>query len=139
MFHSQVNHETNIQLTSAFIRRQTVRAALNLQKIGCNKGDIFGIVAKNSHYLAPIVYASLCIGCPINTLDPSFTKLELMHMLSISRPKVMFCDASVYDLVQECLNDLGNTAKVFTFSGQSGKSIRVEDLFEDVEGESTFW
>ena len=62
-----------------------------------------------------------------------------MHMLSITRPKVMFCDASIYDLVQECLNDLENNAKVFTFSGQSGNSIRVEDLFEDIGGESTFW
>ncbi|XP_055296968.1 probable 4-coumarate--CoA ligase 3 [Sitodiplosis mosellana] len=134
----QINHETNIQLTSAFMRRQTIRAAFNLQKLGCEKGDIFGIIAKNSHYVATIVFASLCIGCPVNTLDPSFTKLELMHMLSITRPKVMFCDASIYDLVQECLNDLENDAKIFTFSGQSGDSIPVEDLFEEVEGEGTF-
>lgn len=51
----------------------------------------------------------------------------------------MFCDANIYDLVQECLSELGNDAKVFTFSGQSGNSIPVEDLFEDVGGENTFW
>lgn len=121
------------------MRRQTIRAALNLKKMGYEKSDIFGIVAKNSHYVAPIVYASLCIGCPVNTLDPTFSKSELMHMLSITRPKVMFCDANIYDLVQECLNNLENYVKIFTFSGQSGDSIPVEDLFGEVEGENTFW
>lgn len=121
------------------MRRQTIRAALNLQKLDCNQGDIFGIVARNSHYVAPIVFASFCIGCPVNTLDPSFSKSELMHMLAITRPKIMFCDTNIYDLVHECLTNLENDAKLFTFSGQSGDSIPVEDLFEDVEGEDRFW
>lgn len=106
--------------------------------MGYEKSDIFGICAKNSHYVTPIVFASICIGCPVNTLDPSFSKSEFMHMLSISMPKLMFCDVAVYDLVQECLNELENDAKVFTFSGQTGDSISVEDLFDAVDGEDSF-
>lgn len=121
------------------MRQQTIRAAIHLQKLGCEKGDIFGVVAKNSHYVAPIVYASFCIGCPINTLDPSFSKSELVHMLSITQPKIVFCDANIYELVQNCLNDLENGAKVYTFSGQSGDSNAVENLFEEIDGEDTFW
>lgn len=60
-------------------------------------------------------------------------------MLSITMPKIMFCDANIYELVQECLNELENDAKVFTFSGQSdGDCERVEVLFEEVYGEDSF-
>lgn len=95
-------------------------------------------MAKNTHYLAPVVYASLCLACPVNPLDPSFTKSEIMHMLSITQPKMMFCDVDVYDLVRECLNELENDARIFTFSGQSGDSEPVENLFEETEEESEF-
>lgn len=120
------------------MRRQTIRAALNLQKLGCEKGDIIGICARNSHYVAPIVFASICIGCPLNPLDPSFTRPELMHMLSITKPKIVFCDVDIYNLMRECLDDLKNDAIVFTFSGQTADSVPVENLFDEVEGENSF-
>lgn len=113
----------------------TIRAALNLQSLGYEKGDIFGIIARNSHYVAPIAFASICIGCPINPLDPSFSRTELMHMLSITKPKAVFCDVDIHDLVRECLDGLQNDAKIFTFMGQTNDSIPVETLFEELTAE----
>lgn len=72
----------------------------------------------------------MCIGCPLSTLDPSFSKAEILHMLSITKPTFMFCDSGMYELLQECLNELENDATVFTFSGQVGDSIPVENLFQ---------
>lgn len=89
-------------------------------------------MAKNSHYLTPILYASFCLACPVNTLDPSFSKPEIIHMLSITKPKVMFCDVDVYDLVCECLNELESDAPIYTFSGNTDDSIPVETLFEEI-------
>lgn len=109
----KINHETNIQLTGEFIRLQTIRAAQNLQQMGFMRGDIIGIVAKNSHYVAPIVFASICIGCTILTFDTSFNKSEYLHMLKQVHPKIMFCDANVSNVVQECLNELEIDAKIF--------------------------
>lgn len=120
------------------MRRQTIRAAMNLQNLDYRQGDIIGIVAKNSHFVAPIVYASMCIGCPLSALDPSFSKPELLHMLAITKPKLMFADVNMYDLLQECLQELGNDAHIFTFGGQSGRSIPVKTLFEETSGESAF-
>lgn len=114
------------------MKRQTIRAAAHLRKLGYEQGDIFGIMAKNSHYVAPIFYASLCLACPVSTLDPSFSKPEIVHMLSITKPKLMFCDVNVYDLVRECLDDLENEAPIYTFSGSTGESISVETLFEEI-------
>lgn len=62
-----------------------------------------------------------------------------MHMLSITKPKLVFCDVDLYDLVRECLNELENEAiAIFTFGGQNDESIPVETLFEERSEEDTF-
>lgn len=99
---------------------------------------MFGLVAKNSHHVAPIVFASLSLGCPINTLDTGFNNPEMLHMLGISRPKIVFCDVEVFELVLTCLQKLQIDAKIYTFGGTSGDSIAVEDLFAETHFESEF-
>lgn len=84
------------------------------------------------------MFASICIACPINCLDPMFSKTEIVHMFSITAPKVVFCDVGVYELVHECLNELENDASVFTFGGQTDESISVEQLFEETPEETEF-
>lgn len=54
------------------IRRKTIRAAQHLLEMGYKKNDVIGIVAKNHHNLAPIVFAAFAIGAPVNPIDPNF-------------------------------------------------------------------
>lgn len=120
------------------IRIKLIRAAQNLQKRGYNSKEVFAVLAKNSHHLAPIVFASLAIGSAVNTLDPQFSKTELLHMLKTTKPALMFCDIDVYDLAKECLIELGNGAKIFTFGGSKGDSEQVENLFTETHNEIDF-
>lgn len=99
---------------------------------------VFGVLAKNSHHIAPIVLASIAIGSPVNTLDPSFWKTELMHILKTTEPALMFCDPEVVDLVTECLGELKNNAKIFTFDGNNSDSKSVDSLFEETGDEVNF-
>lgn len=111
------------------IRLKSIRAARNLQARGYKAKQVFGFLAKNSHHLAPVVFASFYLGCPVNTLDASFGKVELIHMLKTTKPTLMFCDTETYDLLKESLHELGNNAKIFTFGGKKGDSEQVENLF----------
>lgn len=95
-------------------------------------------MAKNSHHVAPIVFASISNGCPVNTLDPSFGKTELCHMLKTTKPVLLFCDVEGYELVKKCLSELGNKAKVFTFGGSKGEAEPVENLFAETHTEESF-
>lgn len=117
---------------------KSIRIASHLQSRGYKKGQVFGLIATNTHHVAPVVFASLYLGCPLNTLDPSFGKNEIKHMLATTTPAVMFCDVKLYDLVSECLDDLGNAAKIFTFGGQKGSSVPVENLFVGNGDENEF-
>lgn len=95
-------------------------------------------MASNSHHLSPIVFAAFYMGCTISTLDPTFGKVDMKHMLNTTTPKLIFCDANVYDLVKECLRELKNDAHIFTFDGQIGDSEAVEDLFVEYGDEYEF-
>lgn len=125
-------------MTYAEIRIKTIRAAQNLQARGYKQKQVFGMIAANSNYVAPIFFASISNGCVINPLDSSFGKAEIIHMLSITKPVLMFCDIACYDLLNECLTELGNKAKVLTIGGQKGQSEPVENLFVETGKENEF-
>lgn len=120
------------------IRTKTIRAAQNLQELGYKREQVFGLIAKNSQNVAPIAFASFAIGCPINSLDPSFGKTEFMHMLKITKPVLVFCDVSCYEILSECLTELESNARIFTFGGSSGRSEPVENLFKETQRDEKF-
>ncbi|XP_055298411.1 uncharacterized protein LOC129566474 [Sitodiplosis mosellana] len=135
---AQISDNDGIELSFNEIRQKTIRAAENLLDRGYKPKQVFGLMAKNSHHVAPIVFGSISIGCPVNTLDPSFKKAELIHMLITIKPVLMFCDVGVYDLVSECLAELKNDAKIFTFGGSKGKAEPVEKLLLETHNEDYF-
>lgn len=104
--------------------------------MGFDGGEIIGIVAKNSHHLAPIVFAALAIGCPINTLDPSFDEAEISHMFKKTKPKLIFCDADILAVVRNSLKIANLTPRIFTFGERTSYSDCIEDLFDEIMDEA---
>lgn len=94
-------------------------------------------MAANFPDLAPIVFAALCMGCPINAQSSAW-KPDLLRMLEITAPDVIFCEVEVYHKMVECLTELGNKAKIFTFNGTIGDSEAVQKLFEETGIEDEF-
>lgn len=120
------------------IKTKTIRAAQNLEAMGYKKGQVFGLVAGNSHNVAPITIASIAIGCVVNPLAPCFGKTELIHMFKVTKPVLLFCDIDCYGLINECLDELKKDVRIFTFGGSFGRSKPVEDLFKETQKEHLF-
>lgn len=134
----QISDNNGIEMTFDEIRLKTIRAAQNFQELGYQPKQVFAFMIRNSHNVAPIIFGAISIGCPVNTLDPSFGKTELLHMLGTTKPALMFCDIESYELVKESLIELENDAKIFTFGGSDGDSVPVEDLFAETGTETSF-
>lgn len=117
---------------------KTIQAAQNLTDRGYKSKQVFGIVAENSDYLAPIVYAAFCMACPVNALSCYVGKSDVVRMFGITEPSVVFCDVEVYDLINECLIELGNKAEMFTLNGTKGDSQPVKNLFKETGTEEWF-
>lgn len=84
------------------------------------------------------MFASIAIGNPVNGIDPSFGKTEFLHMLKTTKPILLFCDIDVYELAKECLVELNNNAKIFTFGGRIHDSEEVANLFVETQDENNF-
>lgn len=61
-----------MMLTNNEIRMKTIFISQNLLKVGVKAGDVVAVIARNHHYVAPVVFACLTILAPVNTLDASF-------------------------------------------------------------------
>lgn len=120
------------------IRERTIRTALNLQKRGYEAGQVFGIMAKNSHNVAPVIFAAYCLGCPYNSLATSFVKEEMKHMLNITKPSLIFCDVEAYEKMVESLAECEIEAKIITMNGKIDGCEQIEELFVETGLESMF-
>lgn len=95
-------------------------------------------MAHNSKDVAPITFASFFMGCSLNAQSPDFDQIEMIHMLKITQPCLIFCDVDRYDFVVDGLNKVGLKIDIFTFDGHKGESKSVENLFVETSDEVEF-
>ena len=98
---TQISVDSNTKLTCAEQRLRSIRVAQNLTKLGYKEGDVISIVARNGENLAAICFGCFLIAAPINTLDPTFGKDDLSHMLGTTKPKLIFCDPENVEVIKE--------------------------------------
>lgn len=115
----------------------TIRAAQNLQRRGYKSKQVISIISGNVPHLAPIVFASLCLGGPVNTI-PTTPKREILRILEMTKPDLVFCEIRVFDLVQKCLMDLKLNAKIYTLNGTTDTAEPIEKLFVETGIEDEF-
>lgn len=115
----------------------TIRAAQNLQRRGHNSKQMISIISGNVPDLVPIVFASLCLGSPVNTI-PTTPKREILRILEMTKPELIFCETRVFDMVQKCLTELQMNAKIFTLNGTTDNAEPVERLFVETGIEEDF-
>lgn len=115
----------------------TIRAAQNLQKRGYNSKQIIGINSLNEPYLAPIIFAALCLGIPVNPLYSKW-KPDIIKMFTLTEPAIIFCEIERYDITVECLTEMKLKANIFTLNGLKSDSEAVENLFVETGMEHEF-
>lgn len=120
------------------MRTETIRAAQDLQARGYTSKQSFALLARNNHHVASIAFASLALACPLHCLDPLFGKAEMICHLNLSKPVVMFCDIAYYELLNECLLEMGIETKLFSFGGSQGRSEPNENLLIETNKEDQF-
>lgn len=105
-------YDTGVELTAGEMAKLALRIAKNLTKRGLKLGDVAGLVASNTTYVAPLVLGCFLTGCPISTLDPSFDVGEVVHIFKQTKPKIVFCDENNWDVVCEALRRCGSDSEV---------------------------
>lgn len=103
---TQVSADTGVEVTCHEMRQRTIKMVKHLQTLDLKQGDVVGIMASNSEYLAPVVFACFTLGLPINPLSPVLMESDIVHMYSKTKPKIIFCDAAVTQSLQDSVNKI---------------------------------
>jgi non-ribosomal peptide synthetase component F len=98
---TQISDDTGVKVTCEETRTRSIHFAQNLRALGYHRGDVVCIAAKNSEYIAPVVFGCMLVHAPVSTVDPLFNKNEMAHMLSVTRPKLIVCDKGNADVVKD--------------------------------------
>lgn len=115
-FVGQISHEDGYEMRNSEIRRNSVRVALNLRDKELIEGDVIAVAAGNSRHLAAVVFGAIYNGIAVNGIDTSIRGEELLHILGVTRPKLVFCDAVNYADMKRALEVLKSPAPIFVIA-----------------------
>lgn len=132
----EISHDENYSMTRREAKELTINLARNLTKLNVKPNDVIGVICRNSKYLSVLLYGCIVIGAPINPLDNSFDKKDIKHIFGLTKPSMVFCDAEVYHTTKLMLEELGNSAKIFTLREKIAEVPFIEDLLQPT-GETT--
>ncbi|XP_034251150.1 4-coumarate--CoA ligase 1-like [Thrips palmi] len=90
---AQVDIVTGETLTYPQILAKSINIAEYMRELGIRSGDIVCISSENNlDYCLPVL-ATLYIGATCAPLNPAYTEGELVHAMSISKPRIVFASA----------------------------------------------
>ncbi|XP_017027958.1 uncharacterized protein [Drosophila kikkawai] len=95
----QISDSDGVRVTAEQALTWAIRMAQFLRTRGLTHKDVIGIVGENTTYLMPLAVACLMNGTPFHTPHPMLDEDTLRHVLSITKPGLIFCDGNVYQKV----------------------------------------
>ncbi|KAH8347941.1 hypothetical protein KR084_002451, partial [Drosophila pseudotakahashii] len=148
----QINDEDGVEMTFQQAITWAIRIAQILKEKGLQHPDVIGITARNSTYLTPVATACLLNGTPFHAVNPVsdegfcskiislFTIIiqflisaTLTHVLSITKPTVIFCDGQEYQKVLAATKRW--LPEIFTITDPIEGVPHIETLLEPTQTE----
>ncbi|EDW61946.1 uncharacterized protein [Drosophila virilis] len=104
----------------------SVRLAQNFKQRGLRHDDVICISAKNSTYVTPAAVACLFNATPFHAVNPTLDINTLKHVLTITQPKLIFCDAVDFEKLKTA--SAAWTPELITVTGKVEGVTYIEEL-----------
>ncbi|CAH1119888.1 unnamed protein product [Phaedon cochleariae] len=123
--------------TYSDVLTRCIRTALHLQQRGLTKDDIV-ILCTNNHKNSCVPFiASLFIGVPVASLDPSLSVMDTSHLLREVKPRIIFVIPKALELIEISLQEAGAESDIVVF-GKTDKYTDFSEFLEPCEDEAKF-
>lgn len=126
----QINDSEKTKLTNQEVIHLSSKVALKLVELGLEPSDVVGIIATNTTYLMPVAFGCFFANIPFHPLDTTFDEEVIAHLWGITRPKVVFCDGGVLELVKKVVVRLKLESSIFTLNDHERQETSVETIFK---------
>lgn len=137
---TQVSADSGAEVSCGELRLRTIRVAQALAGLGYSRdrADIIAMAVRNGEHVAPTLFACFALGIPVNTLDATFKRDDLGHMLATVRPTLVFCDQETIEEMSAAMEIAGIPASVVIFGKRVEGFMHVEDLLVPTGVEEEF-
>lgn len=135
----QINADTGYGMSCAEMKRRIIRVALNLGRLGFQKGDMVTLVCTNTDNVVPVYVGCVVMGLAVNPLAPVFNREDLAHMMRMTQSKIVFCDENNREVVEAAAREaIRMNPRIYVMGDGSGNVSSIEELLGHVEGEESF-
>ncbi|XP_068146726.1 uncharacterized protein [Drosophila tropicalis] len=124
----QINDIDGVSVTNGQGITWAIRIAQYLKKRGLNHKDVIGIAGKNTTYVMPLGVACLMNGTPFHAVNPVLDEDTIRHVLSITKPSLIFCDGQEYKKIHEA--SLGWHPEIYTLTDPIEGVPKIETLLD---------
>lgn len=96
-----IDPKTKQSVTYTQLLQSTTRLAQVLERENLTDDDYIAVFSENHiNFFTPVI-AALYIGIPLSPLNFNYQGDELVHVLKISKPKILFCSSTVLGKVMQ--------------------------------------
>ena len=135
---AQISYDEDSEMTCEDLRVKIIRVAQNLKKLGIKENDVIGFVSDKSLDQMAFVNGILQLGAVVNAMSPSHGKDDLIKMFRNTEPKIMICNAEIYDKIKAVLTELQNNIPIFTTFGKVADVASVNNLLKPTGQEDDY-
>ncbi|XP_053621533.1 luciferin 4-monooxygenase-like [Plodia interpunctella] len=130
-----INGASYEDYTYLSMAQQSMNVAISLSRLGVKKGEVVAICSENRMEYWAAFLGTVCAGVTATMVNPNYTGNELKHVLSITKPKYMFCSQTFYNGKEKTLKSLPYLKKIILFGDKTNKNVLYyDDLAISVDG-----
>ncbi|XP_050358860.1 uncharacterized protein LOC126779078 [Nymphalis io] len=114
-----INGSTGEEQTYHELQQEAINLAISLTHLGVKKGDVIAISSENRREFWSTLIGISCTGAIATTINVAYTNDELKHVMSITKPKYIFCSPLAYKAHKKVYTSLSHLKMIFLFGNES--------------------
>lgn len=129
----QVCDDSGAEMTCGEMFQRTAKIVNFLSlETDLKQNDVVGIIGRNSENIAAVAFACFSLGFPINPLAPIMGVSEIVEMYSKTKPKVIFCDFDLIEIVMKSIEEIPlENCKIITLMEKKERFDFVDEILNN--------
>lgn len=121
-FQFQVNYSTKEEITGAQLLSRCTKLARSLRAHGICPGDTVALCSANDPDFGYVMIACFLLGAAFEPLATNYADLEIIHVLSLARPSVIFATSDSIEQISRIADQLKFIKNVFVYDNDYGRT-----------------
>lgn len=121
---------TSEELSARELLTMALAVAKQLKAAGIRPGDVVSLVSENRFEFAYVLFGTILMNCTMATINLTYTEREMIHAMSLSKPKFVFVSPFAAEKVVNVAKELKFIQKVVLFEEENPYGNQAQ-LFDD--------